>query len=269
MKTCVVYAAYIPDSTKLNVIRDFFSTFNKNFSDAVFYIGINPGSVPNLSKVIMEYGINCNIYEVPENLNTNTDASAYQAALKGLKDSNQKYDIYWFGHTKGGANPREGERKLYIDDFFSKRKEIEDMFINYPMLGSWGIRGNSISAAGVKWKDYDVDLIVPVCNNYKMSPLNYTHVNWSYVETFYTLKKEPVESYLDLCNDNFFTVRINPWYFETVMPWFPSRCGYFPYVKIKRDLWNLCELTDITKEWINENNLKEIYRDDLQHYICL
>ena len=39
------------------------------------------------------------------------------------------------------------------------------------------------------------------------------------------------------------------------MPWVPSRCGYFPYVKIKRDFWDKCNLTDITKQWIDENKL--------------
>lgn len=269
MKTCVVYAAYIPDSRRINVMKEFLSTFKTHFNDAMFYIGINPGSVPNLKDIIFEYGINCNIYPVSPDLDTKTDASAYQAALKGLKNSNKQYDIYWFGHTKGGSNPRKNERRMYIDEFFSKRTEIEKMFVNYPMLGSWGIRGNSISAAGVNWKDYNVDLVVPICANTKISPFDYTHVNWSYIETFYTLKKEAVEAFLSVTNDVFFNTKLNPWYFETVMPWVPSRCGYFPYVKIKRDFWQRCELTDITNDWINENNLKQIYRDNLQHYTNL
>jgi hypothetical protein len=269
MKTCVVYAAYVPDSTKINVIREFFSVFKSQFTDADFYIGINPGSISSVNNVIKEYGLNCQFCYAQDNLNTNTDASAYQAALMLLKNTGIKYDTYWFGHTKGGANPREGERKMYIDEFFLKRKEIEETFKNYPMLGSWGIRGNSISAAGVKWNEYDVDCAFPICKNTKIPPFNYSHVNWSYVETLYALKGEPVEAFINALPIDFFTNKLNPWYFETVMPWVPSRCGYFPYVKIKRDLWNLCELTDITKEWINENNLKEVYRDDLQHYLNL
>lgn len=263
MKPCVVYAVYIPDSSKLNVIREFFSTFKKNFADAVFYIGINPGSVPNLPDVIMEYGLNCNIYNVPQDLYTKTDASAYQVALKGLKESNKTYDIYWFGHTKGGANSREEQRHLYLNEFFGKRTEIEKMFETYPKLGSWGIRGNSISAAGVEWKNYNVDLVVPICKNVKIDPFNYTHVNWSYIETLYTLKKEPIEAFLSMCNDTFFNTPINPWYFETVLPWVVSRAGYFSYLKNKEDFWKRCNLNDVTKEWIKENNL------DLESYLDL
>lgn len=260
MKTCVVFAASIFDSTRLNVLRDFFSTFKNTFGDADFYIGVNHGSVPNLEKIIDEYQLNCHFVRVDESLYTKTDASAYQAALKLLKQSGNKYDIYWFGHTKGGVNSRGDIREMYLRDMFSKRNEIEDMFKACPYLGSWGIRGNSISAAGVQWKDYNVDCGLPICNNAPFHPLfPFTHVNWSYIETLYVLKKEPVENFLKLSSDEFFTTKLNPWYFETVMPWVPSRAGYFPYVKIKRDFWDKCDLTDITKDWIDTNKINQFF----------
>ena len=123
------------------------------------------------------------------------------------------------------------------------------------MLGSWGIRGNSISGGGVQWRNYNVDCCVPICSNTKIHPFNYTHVNWSYIETLYVLKKEAVDAWLDHLTEEFFVTKLDPWYFETVPSWIPSRCGYFPYVKRKRDFFNYCYLTTITKEWIQENNL--------------
>lgn len=255
MKSCVVYAASIFDSSRMNVIREFFSSFKENFGDVDFYIGVNHGSVSNLEKVIDEYKLNCNFIRGIEPLYTKTDASAYQAALKLLKQSGKTYDIYWFAHTKGGVNSRENVRELYIKEFFSKRQEIEDMFTKYPQLGSWGLRGNSISAAGVQWKDYNVDCGLSICGNKSYSWMPYRHVNWSYIETLYVLNKTSVEEFLKQSPDEFFTTKLNPWYFETVMPWVPSRMGFFPYVKIKRDFWDKCELTDITKQWLFENGL--------------
>lgn len=258
MKTCVIYAAYIPDSAKLNVVREFFSIFKSNFQDADFIVGINPGSVPNLENTIKQYGLNCQFVYVSNELHTNTDASAYQKAMSILKGSNKKYDVYWFGHTKGGVNSREEERHLYLNEFFSKRNEIESMFEKYPKLGSWGIRGNYMAASGKKWNIYNVDSHISICGNEKFPPFNYTHVNWSYVETMYALKGEPVESFLNAVPNEFFTTKLDPWYFETVMPWVPSRCGYFPYVKQNRCFWNTANLPDITKNWIDENNLTEL-----------
>jgi hypothetical protein len=263
MKSCVIFAASIFNSSKMNVLREFCLSFKEHFSDADFYIGINTDSIQNMEKEIEQYGLNCKMRRVPGDLYTKTDASAYQTALQLLKESNKYYDIYWFAHTKGGVNSRDTERKMYLDNMISKRKEIEDMFEKYPQLGSWGIRGNSISAAGVEWKNYDVDSNIPICKNVVFPPFNKTHVNWSYIETLYVLKKEPVEAFLAMAPYEFFTTKLNPWYFETVMPWIAPRCGYFPYVKIKRDFWDKCDLTDITKEWINENNLP------LQNYLNL
>jgi hypothetical protein len=257
MKSCVIFAASIFDSSRINVLREFCLSFKQNFSDCDFFTGINPGSVSNLYNIIGEYGLTGCVNYASENLYTNTDASAYQVALLALKNLkwNPKYDLYWFVHTKGGVNNRSSEREMYLNEMLGKRKEIEDMFEKFPQLGSWGIRGNSISAAGVKWNEYNVDSGVPICGNVKLPPFNYTHVNWSYIETLYVLKGEPVENYLTAQSDEFFKTKLSPWYFETVMPWVPSRCGYFPYVKTKRDFWNKCELTDITKQWIDENKL--------------
>lgn len=264
MKTCVVYAAYIADSTKLNVIREFFSVFKNKFQDADFYIGINPGSVPNLESVINEYGLNTKITYVPEELHTKTDASAFQSVLNNIGvNKSFGYDVYWFGHSKGGVNSRENERSLYINEFFSKREQIEKMFEEYPNLGSWGIRGNYMAASGKKWDVYNVDLGLPICGNIKFPPFNYTHVNWSYVETMYALKGNSVESFIKASPTKFFTTKIDPWYFETVMPWVPSRCGYFPYVRQNRCFWDTANLKDITKEWIKENNL------NLESYLSL
>jgi hypothetical protein len=108
---------------------------------------------------------------------------------------------------------------------------------------------------GVWWKDYNVDLSLPICGNDKFPPFNYTHVNWSYIEGMYVLKKEAVEAYVSAMPSWFFFKKLDPWYFETVLPWIPSRCGYFPYVKIPRCFWNVDDLPNITKKWMDENNL--------------
>jgi len=265
MKTCIIFAASIFDQSKLNVLQDYLSVFKSHFSDADIYVGINYGSIPNLEEEISKYGLNFHMCRLEnESIYTHSDTSAYQLALHEVKHSGKTYDIYWFGHTKGGVHDdgngysRNNVRKMYIDEMFSKRTEIENMFETNPDLGSWGIRGNSISAAGVEWKNYNVDSYVPICSNVKIPPFNCTHVNWSYIETMYVLKKEAVEAYLNAMPDDYFTTKLDPWYCETVLPWVPSRCGYFPFVKVKRDYFNHCELTDITKKWINENNLTHL-----------
>lgn len=253
--TCVIFAASIFDRSRLDVLHDFFSAFKTHFSDADFYVGINYGTLPELEDEIKKYGLNVNIVRLTnENLYTRTDASAYQAALKLLKNSGKKYDIYWFAHTKGGVNHRPAERQMYIDEMITQRKPIEEMFEKYPHLGSWGIRGNSISGGGVNWYNYNVDVsFPPICRNVPLPWCPYDHVNWSYIETLYVLKKEAVETWFKYMHDDFFTTKLDGCYFETVPGWFPTRLGFFPYVKRKRDFFDRCDLTDITREWIDQD----------------
>jgi hypothetical protein len=72
------------------------------------------------------------------------------------------------------------------------------------------------------------------------------------------LKGKPVEDFIKAVPDSFFHTKVDPWYFETVLPWVPSRAGYYPYVKIRECFWNQGDLLNITERWIKENNLTEL-----------
>ena len=262
MKTCVLYAASISVPEKLYVLHEFFSVFKEHFADADFFVGLNYGSLQEQEDIIRSYVPNCQFIRLTnEHLYTYMDTSASQLALRliqaALKEG-KSYDVYWSAHTKGGQNARESVRPMYFENFFGKRKEIETMFEQYPYLGSWGLRGNSRNSE-VWWKDYNVDSIIPICGNVKFDPFNYTHVNWSYIETMYALKGKPFEAFIRLLDDNWFETKLNRWYWETVPAWIPSRCGYFPYIKIKPCFWNVVpDLNEITKQWIEENNLPHL-----------
>lgn len=259
MKTAIVFAASIFESTKLNVIREFFSVFKEYFSDADFYVTLNYGSLEEQKTIIKSYVDNVTFWRLEdERLYTKTEASAFQHALKNLKNVDKTYDVYWFVHSKGGHNSRDEIRQMYFNEMFSQRKPIEELFEKYPKLGSWAIRGNARNSLGVWWKDYNVDCTFPICINTKVDPFNYTHVNYSYIEGLYVLKGKPVEDFVKSLPESFFQTKLDPWYFETVLSWVPSRCGYYPYVKRRECFWNQGDLLDITAEWIKENKLTEL-----------
>jgi hypothetical protein len=263
MKTCVIYAASITVPEKLFVVHDFFKVFKEHFSDADFYVGLNYGSLPEQEDIIRSYVPNCEFIRMDdEDLYTYMDTSASQRALRLIQaalKAGKHYDVYWSAHTKGGKAQRDEVRQLYFDNFFSKRKEIEEMFEKYPWLGSWGLRGNARNSCGVWWKDYNVDTTVPICSNVKFTPFNYTHVNWSYIETMFALKGEPFEAFVNILDERFFTTKMDRWYWETVPAWIPSRCGFFPYIKIRKCFWDVVpDLNIITKQWIEENNLMHL-----------
>lgn len=256
MKVCVVFAASVYEASKLYVLEEFCSVFRCFFSDAEFVVGINYGSLPWVEKAFK--GLNCRFCRIKSGqryLYTWSDASAFQAALWLLKLGHAHHDLYWFCHTKGGVNRRDTVRRLYLDEVFKKRESIEAMFVRHPRVGSWGLRGVSVSASGTNWADYNVDCCIPICENVKSDRFPASHVNWSYIDTMFVLHKSPMETYLQSVPVSFFVSRLDSWYFETVMPWTASRCGYFPYVRDPLDYFGRCDLRHVTRAWINENAL--------------
>ena len=67
---------------------------------------------------------------VSEDLNIDSDASAYQLALKLLKESGKEYKLIRFFHTKGVTKNREYIKKELFTSFLNKRYQISKKFEN-------------------------------------------------------------------------------------------------------------------------------------------
>jgi hypothetical protein len=75
----------------------------------------------------------------------------------------------------------------------------------------------------------------------------------------YVIKGTIIDSFIQNTTANFYNTQIQePCYFEVILPWTVSRCGYFPYIKEDRCFWGTHSIKAITQEWINENNLTEL-----------
>jgi len=262
MKSCIVFAVSIFEESKLYVLEQYMRSFKGNYQDCDLYVGINHGSLNIVEEVIKSYGLNSYMIRTPENLYNTSDTSAYQIALKHLKNSGNRYDLYWFAHTKGGVNGRDHERNLYLVEMFGNRENIERLFVDYPYIGSYALRGVSGGAAGDDWRVFNRDHVVEICSNKITKELPYTHVNWSYIETMYVINKQSIDTFFSITTDEFYDTKIKDrWYFETIFPWVPTRCGYFPYVKQEHCFFgNGASLKKITEDWIEKNNLNELKR---------
>lgn len=260
MKSCIIFAVSIFDTSRLFVLHEFLTTFKKTFNDCDLYIGINYNSCLEVEEIIKTYNLNVVTERLMmSELYCGSDSSAYQLALKLLKESKKSYDLYWFAHTKGAVNDRPYERNMYLSQLFSNRKQIETAFETYDQLGSFALRGVSRSAGQLQWSTYNKDHEIEICSNIISKQLPYTHVNWSYIETMYVINKQTIETFLSLTSDIFYNTKIQePCYFETVFPWLSSRCGYFPYVHESNCFFGERNLNEITKEWIYFNNLTHL-----------
>jgi hypothetical protein len=230
--------------------------FKKHFTDADIYIGINPVSLLELEDTINSYGLNViSMNRCSESMYSDSDASAYQIALKSLNESGNEYDKYWFVHTKSGVNEYSDYLKTwYINNFLSKRASIETFINDMPGIGSYGMLGLEFDEN----RNYDeTDCEIDIFKNTLTEDLPYTHANFFYIHSIYVIDKQPMQKFLKLISDKWFNTKLDRYYFEGVFPFIVSRSGYFPYLENQYSC-SFINLQSYIEKWISDNNL-EIY----------
>lgn len=254
MSSCILFACSVSQDREF-VLRKFLEAFKLKFSNSDIYIGINPESSINTENIINEYKLNTQIIKVEKSLYNESDASAYQAALKLLYNSNKKYDNYWFVHTKSGFNSHSDYlREWYINNFLNKRENIE-IFLTNKDIGSYGMLGLEYDP----YRHYsETDVEISLWENNISSELPYTHANFFYIHTIYVLNYKPIEKFFNLINNLWFNSKLNRYYFEGVFPFIVSRSGYFPYLENIISM-NGIDLKPYQLDWLKQNGLESKY----------
>lgn len=251
-KSCIVFACTIFSQDRLHVLEEFIDTFRKDFADSDLYIGINPGSVIAVEDTLNKSNLNIVAQKrVNPELYSESDASAYQLALKLLKESGNQYENYWFVHTKGGVNSHSDYlRKWYISHFLENKIEIEQLLVSNPGIGSYGMLGLEFNP-NFYYSEKDTQL--PLFENLIIPQLPYPHINFFYIHTLYVIKGKIIQKFLSLITEEWFTTKLDRYYFEGVFPFIVSRSGYYPYLSNKRSM-NGIDLSEVQSSWIIDNN---------------
>lgn len=252
-RSCIIFACTILTEDRLFVLKEFLDEFKKNFTNSDIYIGINPESISSVEVILHESNLNIvAIDRASPELYTSSDASAYQIALKLLKDSGRIYDVGWFIHTKGGVNSYSDYlRKWYIDNLLADKHYIETFLSENTDIGSYGLLGLEYDTN----RAYsETDTEIPLFENKLSKELPYTHVNFFYIHTLYVVRGEVLNNFFSLITDKWFQSKLDRYYFEGVFPFIVSRLGYFPYISNKYSM-NGVDLSEKYNIWISENNL--------------
>lgn len=255
MKSCVIFSCTIVKPERLIVLHKFIESFKQNFSDADFFIGINPNSVNEVEDIISSTGLNIiSMNRATNELYSESDASAYQIALKGLLNSNNSYENYWFIHTKSGVNEHSNYlRDWYIHNFLGNKNTIEIFIQTNPGIGSYGMLGLEYD----ELRNYgETDCEIDIFENTITDDLPYTHANFFYIHTLYVINKKPMEIFLKLISNKWFETKLDRYYFEGVFPFIVSRSGYFPYLE-NRYSCSKIDLHPYIEQWITTNNLEK------------
>jgi len=210
MKNCFITSLYVPSEESILILKNLILKLNEEFNEPLFVIGFNQSDYVNtfIGELNQENKINF-IYDiVSDNLKCDSDASGYQCALKLLKDSNIRYDLYWFIHSKAITTGRDNERDYMVNDFISNKKNIENLFNENDFVGSYGDMiiqlgtlktGHkfSVPTSSGNYLDKYYDFIIKL-------PLEYF-----YAKTFFVVKGDIINNFIDNCDYGFFTNPLN------------------------------------------------------------
>lgn len=257
MSSCILFACSIAEGREF-VLENFLDSFVKNHYDSDIYVGINPSeNRDRLKDIINRYPLKTYISYVNPNQYSDSDASAFQVNLKLLLDSGKKYDNYWFIHTKSGFNSHSDYlRQWYIDNFISRRIEIENFFKQNSNIGSYGILGLEYNP---KTKYINTDVEIDLWKDNITEQLPCTHAKFFYIHTIYCITHEPIQKFFSLVTEEWFSSKLDRYYFEGVFPFIVSRSGYFPYLENRMSLTGN-DLLYCTIDWVRENNLEDKYK---------
>jgi hypothetical protein len=118
-RTAVVFASYVPDEPALKLALLYLKTIMTCFSDADVFVGVNPCACRDAwCESLAEAGKRVRVAQVPDHLVIDSDVSAFQAALRSMRDEGGSYDLVWFGHTKGASSRNYDMARLFMERFF-------------------------------------------------------------------------------------------------------------------------------------------------------
>ena len=219
----VVFASYVPTEEALGVAREFLKIFTERFADCDFFVGINPGSLPEWDRSLRGSGLRTlRIGMVDPSLAVDSDASGFQRALQLMREEGKEYRLTWFGHTKGATANRPDVRRHFIEDFFMERNRITDLFEN-PSVGAFG---------------YDISLYTDWAKRDErmnlLFPFPFAGIGTFYLHTFYVLRGSIVKKFIEGCSKDFFTKNLvgelgfDRYFFEQDFSRTADRFGFYP-----------------------------------------
>jgi len=233
MVSAVVLATYLPSRRSLAILIETLDYLEQHFGDCDIYVGINPSPYVSLGiELLRKSSLNFRYIEAPAHLDTRSDASAFQAAMLIMKQSQASYDLVYFMHLKGSSLTAEYEAvsasgdKVEFNifkrllDVFRDRTYVENVFQSEPYTGTYSYllakKSNPIPDLTSAFMDFSLPPFPPYLHYY----------------TFYAVRGSALEQVIDELSNDFWGMNLfkisDRYFFELHFPQMIWRQGFLP-----------------------------------------
>lgn len=219
MKTAVVFAAYIDNSSYIGMFETTLKLFQSEMKESKFYVGINPCKYEmDIISYFQKYKLDHRLAITDTKLVLPTDASAYQTALSLMRDENEEYDLVWFIHTKGSTSHQYNDLTAQLIELILKKENVQKHFLENPKCGLYATSGVVVPK---------VQPFPPKYLTFRFPPLSLSPIYSCYV-----IKGILIKNFLSQCNNQFFCEKLpSGYFFEFSFPQICFQQGYVPFVQ--------------------------------------
>lgn len=227
-RDAVLLASWAPEAA-LPVGDHLLATLARHHADSKIFVGINHGSCPAWEEAVRRSGLDVEVCPAATGITTDSDVAGFLAALDALRRSEERFDLVWFGHTKGASSPdlRAYARVRWtLEKRFWSRRDVIDGYFADPRIGLYA--PNYM----VPWRGFrfDADALE------RMVGLPARAFSIVAMTTFYVMRDATVRDFCGRAPESLFTHGVEPfggtrYFFEWGMPSYPLMLGLDPYIE--------------------------------------
>lgn len=262
----IIYSSYFPNKESIFRGLDFLKKMESDFYNYVIFVGIQQNTIDEWVELLNEYqnkGLKIFFGFCEEKLVVNSDVSGFQKALHLFKENKIKLKIkknssVWFGHSKGVTTNRMEYHEWVLKNFWDRKIEIETKLYSETNYGTYGYHISFIP-------NYEKSNIVELWKDYSSLIFKKPVLNYMFVNTFYVIKSEILDTLLNNINQTFFSEKIkgingigDRYFFERDFIHIVDLLGYEPIFEefSPNTSWTSVNTDEYNKNLLNWKNYK-------------
>ena len=229
-RDAVVFAWFVPP--RMPELGEYYlGLLHHSHPDAKLFIGMNHGSDPIWEERFRDSGLDIELRWAQPEIDDYWDTTGFLTALSGFHDSDERFALVWFGHTKGGSREFADYAQIRFTQmgaFWMRRAQVEHIFTD-PRIGVWAPRFSPLPTG------YYGDELQALQRIYRDA---HAPIGLHAKETTYVVRSDIVRRFCDSVDAGFFSTSpgaygAGRYFFEIGFPNVASMQGYEPFIDMK------------------------------------